>query len=33
MFQDSFAQTLATGLQVRSITDTEEGGMDPRQVI
>ncbi len=33
LFQDSFAQTLATGLQVRSITDTEEGGMDPRQVI
>lgn len=33
MFQDSFAQTLATGLQVRSITDTEEGGMDPKQVI
>jgi len=33
LFQDSFAQTLATGLQVRSITDTEEGGMDPREVI
>ena len=33
LFQDSFAQTLATGLQVRSVTDTEEGGMDPRQVI
>jgi len=33
LFQESFAQTLATGLQVRSITDTEEGGMDPKQVI
>jgi hypothetical protein len=33
LFQDSFAQTLATGLQVRTITDTEEGGLDPRQVI
>lgn len=33
LFQDSFNQTLATGLQVRTITDTEEGGMDPKQVI
>lgn len=33
LFQDSFNQTLATGLQVRSITDTEAGGMDPKQVI
>lgn len=33
LFQDSFNQTLATGLQVRSITDTEQGGMDPKQVI
>ncbi len=33
LFQDSFNQTLAAGLQVRNITDTEEGGMDPRQVI
>lgn len=33
LFQDSFNQTLAAGLQVRTITDTEEGGLDPRQVI
>lgn len=33
LFQDSFNQTLAAGLQVRSITDTEEGGLDPKQVI
>ena len=33
LFQDSFNQTLATGLQVRTITDTEAGGMDPKQVI
>jgi hypothetical protein len=33
LFQDSFNQTLAAGLQVRSVTDTEEGGMDPKQVI
>jgi hypothetical protein len=33
LFQDSFNQTLAAGLQVRTLTDTEEGGMDPKQVI
>lgn len=33
LFQDSFNQTLAAGLQTRTITDTEEGGMDPKQVI
>lgn len=33
LFQESFNQTLATGLQVRVITDTEEGGIDPKQVI
>jgi hypothetical protein len=33
LFQESFNQTLATGLQVRPITDTEQGGMDPKQVI
>jgi hypothetical protein len=33
MFLDSFNQSLTAGLQTRVITDTEEGGMDPRQVI
>lgn len=33
LFQDSFNQTLAAGLQTRTITDTEEGGLDPKQVI
>ena len=33
MFQDSFNQVLAAGLQVRTITDTEAGGLDPKQVI
>lgn len=33
LFQDSFNQTLATGLQLRVVTDTEEGGLDPKQVI
>lgn len=33
LFQDSFNQTLAAGLQTRTITDTEEGGMDPKKVI
>ena len=33
LFQDSFTQLLGVGLQSRSITDTEEGGLDPQQVI
>lgn len=33
LFQDSFVQGLGVSLQSRSITDTESGGQDPRQVI
>lgn len=33
LFQDSFAQTLGVNLQARVVTDTEEGGLDPKQVI
>lgn len=33
LFQDSFIQGLGVSLQSRSITDTESGGQDPRQVI
>jgi hypothetical protein len=33
LFQDSFVQSLGVGLQSRTITDTDEGGLDPRQVI
>jgi len=33
LFYDSFTQTLGVGLQSRQITDTEEGGLDPRQVV
>lgn len=33
LFQDSFTQLLGVGLQSRSVTDTEEGGLDPQQVI
>jgi hypothetical protein len=33
LFQDSFTQSLGVGLQSRTVTDTEEGGLDPRQVI
>ncbi len=33
MFQDAFIQALGVSLQSRTITDTEEGGLDPRQVI
>lgn len=33
LFQDSFVQSLGVSLQSRSITDTEEGGLDPKQVI
>ena len=33
LFQDSFVQGLGVSLQSRTITDTESGGQDPRQVI
>lgn len=33
LFQDSFVQGLGVSLQSRTITDTETGGQDPRQVI
>tara|TARA_R110000822_G_scaffold111181_4_gene241805 strand:+ start:1463 stop:2107 length:645 start_codon:yes stop_codon:yes gene_type:complete len=33
LFQDSFTQALGIGLQSRVVTDTEEGGLDPKQVI
>ena len=33
LFFDSFTQSLGVGLQSRAITDTEEGGLDPRQVV
>lgn len=33
LFQDAFVQGLGVSLQSRSITDTESGGQDPRQVI
>jgi hypothetical protein len=33
LYQDSFTQLLAVGLQSRTMTDTEEGGLDPRQVV
>lgn len=33
LFQDSFTQLLGVGLQSRSVTDTEQGGLDPQQVI
>jgi hypothetical protein len=33
VFQDSFVQSLGVSLQSRTITDTDEGGLDPRQVI
>lgn len=33
LFQDSFAQALGVGLQSRVVTDTESGGLDPKQVI
>lgn len=33
LFQDAFVQGLGVGLQARVITDTEAGGLDPRQVI
>lgn len=33
LFQDAFVQALGVGLQSRTVTDTDEGGLDPRQVI
>jgi hypothetical protein len=33
LFQDSFVQGLGVSLQARTITDTEAGGQDPKQVI
>ena len=33
LFQDSFVQALGVSLQSRTITDTESGGLDPKQVI
>jgi hypothetical protein len=33
LFQDSFNQVLAAGLQVRTLTDTETAGLDPKQVV
>jgi hypothetical protein len=33
LFQDAFTQALGVGLQSRTITDTEAGGQDPREVI
>ena len=33
LFQDSFIQGLGVSLQSRTITDTEAGGQDPKQVI
>lgn len=33
LYQDSFIQSLGIGLQSRKITDTEEGGLDPQEVV
>jgi hypothetical protein len=33
LYQDSFIQTLGVSLQSRATTDTEEGGLEPKQVI
>jgi hypothetical protein len=33
LFQDSFIQSMGVGLQARTVTDSEEGGLDPKQVI
>lgn len=33
LFQDSFVQSLGVALQSRTLTDTESGGQDPKQVI
>lgn len=33
LFQDGFVQGLGVSLQTRTLTDTEAGGLDPKQVI
>jgi hypothetical protein len=33
LYQDSFVQSLGVGLQSRTITDFESGGLDPKEVI
>jgi hypothetical protein len=33
LFLDSFSQGLSVSLQARGITDTESGGLDPKQVV
>jgi hypothetical protein len=33
LFQDAFVQALGVGMQSRTVTDTEESGLDPKQVI
>jgi hypothetical protein len=33
LFQQSFTQALGVSVQARSITDTEEGGLPPEQVV
>jgi hypothetical protein len=33
LFQESFTQTLGVAMQSRTVTDTEAGGQDPKQVI
>ena len=33
LYQDSFIQSLGVALQSRTLTDTESGGQDPKQVI
>jgi hypothetical protein len=33
LFYDSFVQSLGVNAQSRVITDTEEGGLDPKQVV
>ncbi len=33
LYQDSFSQMLGVSLQTRTVTDSEAGGMDPKEVI
>jgi hypothetical protein len=33
LFYDSFTQALGVNMQNRAVTDTEEGGLDPKQVV
>ena len=33
LFQDAFNQALAVGLQTRVLSDTDEGGLNPKQVV